>query len=297
MSATTRQDGNGLMHRAELAAKQVVCEWIRKTLRETFLQALQQTWSVVEENQVIEISSEGLQESLEAVERVSQAWQETLRQAEQESVPDWVQEVFDNGKDTCWSDVETNDDFSNDNTTMQLLNTLPDGEAPERTNSDLLNSSTEEEVGDEASPNPNNSVHHSMTEVPYCKLRSLGKRSRLGEPYLSTKDAIVQLQGMGQSGESYWPFDSNMLDQACAEIPNRMRCEQQNDNNTDNNISYQIIPKSVWEKKQQHQQEMARDSSATSGPTTDLTTTTTTTVIDGSQIVEGTLVRLTLIVM
>jgi hypothetical protein len=47
-----------------------------------------------------------LQEYIETVEKVSQAWQEKLCLTEHELVAEWVQEVFQQGMESLWNNEE-----------------------------------------------------------------------------------------------------------------------------------------------------------------------------------------------
>jgi hypothetical protein len=144
-----------LVERAEQAARATTKYWIRRALRESFLQALRQAWSirynqapmnsrdsspssqtnkdedvdadgrVRTENQV-ELSLSGVNASLSLVERVSLSWQTKLKEEHHERVAQWVEEVYQEGKSSLWAEQQVDDnDGSSDN---EHLNTALDSE-------------------------------------------------------------------------------------------------------------------------------------------------------------------------
>lgn len=232
------QPQDSFLDQAELAAKHSVCEWILKTLNEVFLQALPQAWTVLP-NHKIELPAARLEDCVDAVERVALLWCEKLRDAEYVSVAEWVQEVFLKGKNTLW---------------VELENVTKPAEGQEV---DCNRDETAESTGDPNQDPTTKDSHMGSSEedsvkIPYCELRKLGQKP-LGKPPLSSKDALKHLKEMGRRGESYWPLEYKLVDNAAEAIPKRLRCEKSGP------APYQVIPKSVWEKKRQAQQSDAEE--------------------------------------
>ena len=228
---------SNLLNQAESEAKHVVCQWIRKVLQEVFVQTLQRSLTV-HPNSRLELSSEGLQQCIHAVEVVSKAWQEKLVKADYELVAEWVEHVFQQGKESVWDEEVV---VAEDRETLHK----------ESISNDVKDNAVGSNTVDEEQMNDVKSASHSSnTMIPYCELRNLGRRTRPGEDQISIEDALDKLQKMGQSGQSYWPLDWNIVAQACDDIPNRIRYGQQ-----ERSESFQIIPKILWEKQQMEEGE------------------------------------------
>jgi hypothetical protein len=155
-----------LVERAEQAARATTKDWIRRALRESFLQALRQAWSIrynqapanardsssslqtnkdddVDDDEEkyrdehervgtetrVELSLSGANACLSMVERVSRSWQTKLKEEQHERVAQWVEEAYQEGKSSLWAEqtVDDNDD-SNDSNDNTTLNTALDSE-------------------------------------------------------------------------------------------------------------------------------------------------------------------------
>ena len=144
----------GLVEKAELAARTTIKEWIRRTLRESFLQALRQTWNIRHNNQAsmdyrdsptssqaeigegrrdgnkvqVELSISGVNACFLFVERLSRAWQTKLKEEQHERVAWWVAEVYQQGKPSLWTELWVNENDAGD--IREHLNTVSDIEQP-----------------------------------------------------------------------------------------------------------------------------------------------------------------------
>mmetsp|Transcript_26681 Transcript_26681/g.57434 ORF Transcript_26681/g.57434 Transcript_26681/m.57434 type:complete len:561 (-) Transcript_26681:4091-5773(-) len=118
---------------AEQAARATITPWIRRALRESFLQAIRQTWTVQSNvttgdplvspssgnketgdfdhipEYKVELSSNGIDACFSFVERVSQAWQQKLKGEHHVRVAQWIVEVHQQGKPTLWAEPKVED--------------------------------------------------------------------------------------------------------------------------------------------------------------------------------------------
>ena len=94
-----------LLEEAEQAAKEMACEWIRKTLHEVFLQALQQTWKVRPDGadsstMRVELDTDDYADCHDFVNQVAlMAWREKLEQLKHEQVALlWLDRVLESSR-------------------------------------------------------------------------------------------------------------------------------------------------------------------------------------------------------
>jgi len=215
----------GLFDEAEQAAKAAAVEWIREALRETFLQGLKSAWKVSKEEQdyTLEVSPEGFQSCISLVEELSNRWRNGLTKGGHKRTGEWVTEVFLQGKPHLWtqpisaeavepSEITNKDDDPKEGDDREGDDTRPDG-----------GQGTARHDGD---------TGRSSEEIPYCKLRRLCRKVHLDDQLPENPLAI--LQGMGTRGESYWPFDWTLIEDAAKmERPKRRAPAKKKDNDDD----------------------------------------------------------------
>lgn len=184
-----------LIMEAEQAAKEVAIEWIRAALRETFLQGLKSVWKVSSnyetetEDFTIQVSSAGFRSCISLVEDLSHDWRDDLIKAGHTRTSGWVTEVFLQGKQHLWAK----------SVSMQAELAA----TPSIVNNNQKEISPAEEDSDETS-RPN--------EIPYCKLRRLCRKIRIDDEFPG--NSLELLQEMGRNGESYWPLDWKLIEDA-----------------------------------------------------------------------------------
>ena len=142
-----------LVERAEQAARATTKDWIRRALRESFLQALRQAWSIrynqtpvnsrdsspslqikkdkYEDERAgtetqVELSLSGVNACLSLVERVSRSWQTKLKEEQHERVAQWVEEVYQEGKSSLWAEQRVDDNDNDGSNGNKHLNTALD---------------------------------------------------------------------------------------------------------------------------------------------------------------------------
>ena len=253
-ASTTLGSTSSLLQQAELAAQRVIRQWIRKTLREAFLQALQQRL-VSSSSSVMQMSQQDLDDCVQAVEQVSQAWQHQLEQANHDLVARWVQDVFEKGTEYLWQEEEEDVDDNNQKSpimeeTPQTHNVTTTPTATATTVEAEDDSKTSTEIEQEKS---SSSLASSLV-IPYAALR---KMAGTKDSMVSIKEKIVQLKEMAHRGESYWPAEhSNIMEQAYQDLPKRLKREAPTANalsSSSLSSSFQVIPKSLWEQKKKRQ--------------------------------------------
>ena len=240
-----------LITEARLEAKRQLSEWIRCTLRQSFLEGLPHKWKIETGNRIA-FSAEALQECIQFVHKISQKWQESLKGASHNTTALWVEEVYQNGLSTFWSEsiqISKDDEkggTDNDNR-RGGNNILAERTQKETESADDDRSDNVKVVTTDNSSNNNNDDYEeqhdedamlSSCKVPYISLRNLGKKG--SDTMSSPKEALPLLNQMGESGESYWPLDWKLIDGVCSEIPNRFKSET-----STTNLAYQVIPKSL----------------------------------------------------
>ena len=268
-----------IVDKAELAARTTVKEWIRQTLRESFLQALRQAWNIrnqastTNENKTqIALSLSGVYACFSFVEKVSRAWQSKLREEKHERVARWIEEVFREGQSSLWEAPLGKDDEESD---LEYSETAMDNKhaslSSQQETQSLSDCSSEDDgdrkdndnetvgvdAGDETSQDDSASDHDHRNV--YCKLRSLGRRKTLDSPVLSVPDALKELKDFAQNHSTYWPLSDNIIDQACSDLSRRMLARDKHGSTVSSNASarksvrFKVLPKSVWETKQQQE--------------------------------------------
>ena len=240
-----------LLEEAEQAAKGMACEWIRKTLHEVYLQALQQTWKVRpgadSSTMRVELNTEDYADCHDFVNQVALAWREKLQQSKHEQVALWVDQVLESSRDNLWTKPQQGTTRRNPSPPTRVS----------KPNDDLDNDQdSSEDIPETTTPTTQraNKSNDLLLQIPYTKLRALGalgQKQGLGSDYLPPKQAIEQVQNMGRSGQTYWPLDWKIIDKTAAEIPKKLYSERKPVSKND----YQVIPKSLWKKQQQQQRQ------------------------------------------
>jgi hypothetical protein len=236
------EQSSDLFAEAELDAKRELCEWIRSTLRQTFLEALPQTWTIEPGNRIA-FSAEALKECLGLVQKVSCKWQEQLKQVGHDTTATWVEEVFRRGKDTLWAErINIMEEANHEELPSRDENVEQPEESSANEEKEKVDASNQQEEAVDPAIGLEEDVTQAPLEdsvkVPYSALRNLGKRAGFDQPYLSNPEAVQALKEMGESGASFWPLDWNLIDQVCSEIPRRFKAET-----GASNLSYEVVPK------------------------------------------------------
>lgn len=213
-----------LVEEAELAAKNSVSNWIRVALHETFLQGLKQAWLVYAgesntqssdtlDDTVIEVSHGAFVECLALVEKVANVWKDKLIEANHARVAEWVQEVFESGKSTLWRTVEEETPSGQKSESV----TNPQEESPDGE----IQDSQEQESKDAFRDEEKRESSDNTKMIPFCKLRRMTRKTFVGEKVM--EDPFDIFKEMGRNGESYWPLDWKIIEDACDNLPIRLQ--------------------------------------------------------------------------
>lgn len=250
-------DKKELLRAAELAARATIEAWIRKALRESFFQAVRQSWTVRSSPEAagkakdddlfqandavdyqVEMSLDGINACLSFVERVSGAWQIKLREEQHERVARWVAEIHQQGKATLWAHPNEFDEPDDPNVTSSTMSirdlesqlpcwaeTTSEQDTGDQTDdsSSIETNSPHESGNDESAVDDVSNRRPMNRPIAYSKLRALGRKYELDYSVLSVADALEEIKEFTTNYPSYWSLDNDVIDQASLELTHRMR--------------------------------------------------------------------------
>lgn len=252
------QMSDSFLQQAALSAEQSVREWIRKTLREVMMQALQNhirpsTSSHHRDDDVkmAHLSLQDLQVCFKVVKRVSDGWRDELQKHKHIQTASWVQDVWESGRDNLWSQELSLERWneilaSRRHATSSVIATNENGAG---------SSETDLSIGANATQNDNPDVDagtdNGLLKVPYCVLRTMVRPHSCQDDDETGDEILSKLKRMGQTkGQSYWPLDPQILEEAAQGIPKRQRCEKKGPRKA-SRAFYQLVPPSQNENNQQ----------------------------------------------
>ncbi|CAJ1946341.1 unnamed protein product [Cylindrotheca closterium] len=222
MSAET---DTSLIDEAEQAAKSAAVEWIREALRETFMQGLKSVWKVTkdeEEDYTIQLSPEGFESCLSLVEDLSNRWKNDLAKTGHTRTGEWVMEVFLQGKPDLW----TKPILTSTTEPSKIPATATANGDPEKNNAQEENELEQNQEGDHAQKDGDQATPPSSQKIPYCKLRRLCRKVHIDDQL--PENPLEILQNMGRRGESYWPLDWKLIEDAAKMERPKRRAPQKN---------------------------------------------------------------------
>jgi hypothetical protein len=257
------QDNNEsqLLVAAEQAAKENVKIWIQRTFQETFYQGVQQKWKVTttdededtdEENHDntiesyrVELSLSDINACLSLVQKLAQSWQSNLREDQHECVAQWVQEVYDSGKESFWSTLGNDGEETENSNVYDTGN--PDQDTQEETNE------VEKDISTSCIEPTANESTTSTTKIPYCELRALGRKRKVGSESTSLPQALKKIKEYTSNNKTYWPFDNDTIDQAAIDMTRRMDAQDKHGginfrvdpSSSNRKVHFKVLPKSV----------------------------------------------------
>ena len=243
--------------RAELEAERTVREWIRKTLRETFVQMMQRHLTVTtatatqqqqqnedaspiaEEDDVgqssttttVVLQMDNLAGCLAVVEKVSQKWQERLRNHQHRHTADWVEDVHTRGKSSLWS-------IPVPPRTVEEAAAAAESSRPRRRDAEDETGRTGRDVVQETEASGTSgqesqetstlaAIHQRGPLIPYCALRYMTRPClKQPHPFQTVNDPVALLRQFVRHGVSDWPLDASVIDDLAEEIPKRQRWER-----------------------------------------------------------------------
>ena len=86
-----------VVEQASACARSMALSWIRKVFCETSLEVLRRLWTVKEDNKIVILHSH-LEECERTCRRLGTLWCQRLRDAGQDQMAEWVQQVVDMGR-------------------------------------------------------------------------------------------------------------------------------------------------------------------------------------------------------
>ena len=163
----------------------------------------------------VQLQAQGLENCLELVRRVSEAWQHELRECKHFRTAQWVHEVCDSGRNNLWTVPLPSEGWmtsSNIVTKANHQHVDTSHESSQRIETIIM-----------AQNRRNDDDQH--LPLPYSELRKLGRVTSSAMAPQNT-DFLSQLKYMGEQGQSYWPLDHEIIDEMAETIPKRQRWER-----------------------------------------------------------------------
>lgn len=219
-----------LLDKAEHAAKKEAVEWIREALRETFIQGLKSLWKVSKEEDAytLELSAEGYQSCISLVEELSNRWRSALVKNGHKRTGEWVMEVFSQGKSHLWTRPISTETAGVESSNDEASGDGPNEKSNDQGESDAVSDGREGNVAQDGKI----TTTLEEEEIPYCRLRRLCRKVHIDDRLPENPLAI--LQDMGRRGESYWPFDWELIEDAAKmERPKRRHASARNNEGDD----------------------------------------------------------------
>jgi hypothetical protein len=238
------------------AAKAAECQytaWIRATLRQVAVEAIQKSLTVNHDLNQLILSQAAWVEVEAFCKKVASRWCEKLEQIGHKAVAARIREIVSQESASLFMSSTSSSSLvaaaspatPSENPTAPSLEEPSTGiPATEPTSAPLL---------------PNNSDSQTATSciTAYSRLRQLGQRNVLAtnanqQPLLSTDKTSNYLRQAGHLHLTEWPYDWHLIEDAVAQVPSRLH------NRTTGDANVTLIPKSVWEQQQQGQQQQGQ---------------------------------------
>jgi hypothetical protein len=215
-----------ILQEANISAHNIVTIWIQRVFREAAIQILRRL-IVLERNERnvhVRITEEMLDVCDRTCRRLGNIWTTKLIQTDQREVAGWVEEVTEIGQ--FWDGDESN--FREGGVNMTVKSSRTDETKTSRQPPCTMGE-TSKIVGTENS-------------LAITKIRRIGNEGDI-------TDWIKALDEMGVKGETMWPFDWSLIQEAAREIPRRLHLDGGKDRKP--NIEYEVIPKSILKNRRE----------------------------------------------
>jgi hypothetical protein len=232
-----------LFQQAAKAAESQYSAWIRATLRQVAVGAIQKSLTVNHDlNQLILSQAAWIQvESF--CEKVASRWCEKLEQIGHKAVAARIREIVSQERASL---------FAPNTSSSAAASATAAGETSAASSLEQPSTSVPAAESTSAPLLPNNSDSQTTATTcitAYSRLRQLGQRNVLAnnasqQPLLSTDKASNYLRRAGYLNLTEWPYDWQLIEDAVAQVPSRLH------NRTTGDANVTLIPKSVWEQQQ-----------------------------------------------
>jgi hypothetical protein len=154
------------------------------------------------------------------VQKVSEAWQEQLKQNQHGRTAGWVEDVHTRGEQNLWSSPVP----MVDGTTVPTSEGEPPNEETNERETNDRNTETEAATTETPVLGP---ASNERQLVPYCELRYLTRpHLKQPNPLQDSEDPVSTFRKLGMQGVSSWPLDPKVIDHLAEEIPKRQRWER-----------------------------------------------------------------------
>jgi len=236
-----------LLDEANNSARHIVQSWIRKVFRETAIQVLRTSLCVLDRNECeihVMVTNEKLELCDRGCRRLAELWKMKLVLANQNEIAGWVEEVSEKGG--FWEEDE------------YFLQT-------DNRDSSKCEFDVEQVEGDRILPNSYEEIllESSLKRDPALSITKLRRVAKEGDIMKSVKE----LDEIGHRGDTMWPYDWILIEDAAKEIPQRLHLDE--GNKKTKKVEYEIVPKSILKNRQgndnKHDVNISKVVSRTSG--------------------------------
>jgi len=237
---------HSLVEQANYSAKEMALYWIRSVFRQVSVQTLKQLWTITHgddnDSTKLHITHEHLETCERTCERLGNFWCQRLRDSGQMQVAEWVNEIMD--KRRFWE--------SDDVLLGKASLTSGEGE----TAATLQTSSENKSIGacskPEVEPLP---LPPNGSKLILTKIRRLGER-KVGEAPPSLDRVSRTLDELGRNGETEWPLDWSIIEEAARNNVKRLHSESIRGRplHKASKNNYEVVPKSLVETTENQQE-------------------------------------------
>jgi hypothetical protein len=238
---SSNEEGGTLIEKANACARSMVVRWIRNVFREVSLQVLKRLWKVSHDedkkNVTLEVTHEDLDVCERTCERLGRFWCQRLRDNQQVQVAEWVRGVMERKR--FWE----SDDAVLDGEEFPRSGLAEAARTPSMSSRD---ESVEASAADTSSL-----LQISDCKLISTKLRRLGERNS-GEEPPSLDRVIRTLDEMGRRGETAWPYDWSIIQEAARSNTKRLHSETITGRPRASATmpGYEVVPKSLVDRDQ-----------------------------------------------
>ena len=243
MSLYRYDEGGALLEKANAYARSMVFRWIRNVFREVSLQVLKRLWNTSHNDEnvtLLEVTHEHLDACERTCERLARFWSRRLEDDGQVQVAKWVREVMERKRFWESDDAVLEEEFPTSThihvEPARTLTVLPVARRDQ---------SIETTTTDASSP-----MQTSDCKFMSTKMRRLGERSPGEEP--PSLDLVIRtLDNMGRRGETAWPYDWAIVEEAARKNMKRLHSETiKGRPRSTTNPLYEVVPKSLVDPEQ-----------------------------------------------
>lgn len=233
------EQGRTLIEKANACARSIVLRWIRNVFREVSLQVLKRLWKISRNDKTVtlEVTHEHLEACERTCERLGTFWYQRLRDDGQVQVAEWVREVLERKRFWESDDAVLAEQFPCRSHVAPATRTQPVARRDQSVEASTTGASSPPQTSD--------------CKLISTKLRRLGERNPDEQP--PSLDLVIRtLDDMGRRGETAWPYDWSIIEEAARNNTKRLHSEtiKGRPRTAATNPVYEVVPKSLVDREQ-----------------------------------------------